>query len=364
MTGGTSGADGLETLLGEVLRSRAEDAPSAAPLLGSVHARVSERARSRRRYGLVGVAAAVVVTAGASVLAVPGLGGGSAAPGRPGSSSDLGAVLAWNYHGLQVDAPKAWAVNATHCGTPVRDTVMTGGTGADLCLDLAPPRVQHVAFGAPTEFVMPSAHHAVSVSGRPGVLGSELLPNGSTREVLALPGLRAAVEVETDSPALAGSIVASARLVTSDRNGCASAAYPLSPAAAPSRPGAAQSLVPGKPDGAVLCFYGGGGLEHSTVLDPGRVAELVTLLNGLRPGLASGAVQSPDMCTLQQGSGYVVRLSYPTGPGLDVHLRLAGCTRLGADDGVRTGRLTQDFGETFFKDLDPLYGGELAAGIH
>ncbi|TDU02526.1 hypothetical protein EDD99_0924 [Streptomyces sp. 846.5] len=363
MTGGTSGADGLEALLGEVLRSRAQDAPSAAPLLASVHARVSGRMRSRRRYGLAAVAAAVAVTAGASVLTVPGFEGGGAA-GRPASSGDLGAMLAWNYHGLQVEAPKSWAVNATHCGTPVRDTVVTGGTGANLCAVLAPPRVQHVAFGAPTQFVMPPTHHAVSVSGQPGILGSEVLPNGSTREVLTLPALHTAVEVETDTPALAGSIIASARLVTIDRNGCASTADPISPAATPSRPGAAQQLVPGQPNGAVLCFYGSGGLEHSTVLDPRRLTKLVTLFNALRPGLASGAVQSPDMCTLQQASGYVVRLSYPTGPGLDVHLRLAGCTRLGADNGASTGRLTQEFGTTFFKDLDPLYGGQLAAGIH
>lgn len=350
-----SDTEAVGEALGATLRAHAEDAPSAAPLLDAVLGRVSRRSRLRRRAAVTGVAGAVALSAVAAVLLTPS----RPRPGIAAPAPAAGGQL-WNYRGLEFTAPREWPLNKLGCGgRPVQDTVATRAFGTTFCLDMREtPVVQYARFAAAESLVVPNGH-PVTVDGVHGTLGSERTAEGMTHEVLSLPGVDGAVEVRTRTAALAASIIASVHVEDAAPHGCASRVPTLLPTS-PSTPGAAARLVPGTPSGAVLCNYLQGRLEHWTVLDNGQLRKLAAQLNGLQPGLKRLSNPVDSMCELSGVAGYTLHFSYPSGPPLAVTVRLSGCDRLGADNGVRTGGLTHAFGKSFISAADPQYGGGVA----
>jgi hypothetical protein len=316
--------------------------------------------------------AAMLVAAGA-VIVLAGCGTGTAAqsgsgtvfnsgrqPSPPASPRPAGGsphdvvvngMRAWSFHGLQVRAPQAWAINGLQCGTPVMDTVVLDPITIPTCARGRPSAVQTLTLDVSQAVTLPPSHHPVTVSGQRGILGTHHLSSGLTREVLVLPGIGAAAEAETSDPALAASIIASARIVKVDANGCSSRVSTLRPASGPGRPGAAEQMVPGNPTQAAVCHYSDHLLAHSFLLPAAQLGVLTKRLNALTPGLRreQGAASH---CSPPGNDAYILRFFYSSGPPLDVVLRIVGCSDLGADNGARTGGLTLGFGFLFISQID------------
>ncbi|MBM9506206.1 hypothetical protein [Actinacidiphila acididurans] len=359
-------------VLTEALRSHAEHAPSAATLLDALSAKAARRRAGRRRGAVLAVTAAVVAAVGAGFVVAETSGHG----GRHGTTAaHTGAdtMRTWTYHGLQVKAPSGWGVNALRCGTPVKDTVVIDqGPTAACAIKLPGPMPQTVTFGTLGKRADPSARK-VTVDGRPATVHTERMPDGLFRTTLTVPSLDAFVDVRTRSRALTAAVIASARIVSVDTNGCAAHVDALRPGGAPQRSGAAAHLVPGLPSGATVCHYEDHRLAHSTRLTGSRLTELLDQLAALRPGLKPADPRpnpkQPPSVTLgscfdqADRDGYLLRFTYPSGPALDVYAHFDGCIRLGADNGARTGGLTPAFGDSFFGKVDPGFGGVVAGGL-
>jgi hypothetical protein len=350
-------AEDLGNLLRQTLRRREADAPASTKLLAGVRAGAERRTRARRRLAMVGGATAVLAIALSETLVSSLTGPGHSAPPASPRRAAAGphdlvvnGMRAWSFHGLQLRAPQAWAINGLQCGTPVMDTVVLDPITIPGCLLAHPPAVQTLTLGVSQAVTLPPSHHPVTVSGQRGILGTQHLSNGLTREVLVLPGISAAAEAETSDPALALAIIASARIVKVDANGCSSRASTLRPAR-PGRPGAAEQLVPGDPTQVAVCHYSGHLLAHSFLVPATQVRVLARRLNALKPGLRKAQGVS-NRCQLPGNDAYILRFFYSSAAPLNVVLRIVGCNDLGADNGARTGGLTIGFGSLFTGQID------------
>jgi hypothetical protein len=363
-------ADFLGFLLRQTLRGREADAPASTGLLAGVRAAAERRTRARRRLAIAGGAIAVLAIAASATLLSSLTGEGQsvlpAGPRRAAAGPHdvvVNGMRAWSFHGLQVRAPQAWAINGLRCGTPVRDTVVLDPITIPSCLLAPSPVVQTLTLIASQAVTLPPSHHPVTVSGQRGIVGTQRLSSGLTREVLVLPGIGAAAEAATTNPALAASIIASARIVKVDANGCSSRVSTLRPASRPGRPGAAKQLVPGNPTQAAVCHYSGRLLAHSFLVPATKLGVLTKRLNALKPGLrrAQGAA---SQCSLPGNDAYILRFFYSSGPPLDVVLRIVGCGDLGADNGARTGGLTFGFGSLFIGQIDGVFSPGFSSPAH
>lgn len=103
---------------------------------------------------------------------------------------------------------------------------------------------------------------------------------------------------------------------------------------------------------------------HSTRLTGSRLTELLDQLAALRPGLKQPPSGALGSCAEQANrDGYLLRFTFPSGPPLDVCAHFDGRTRLGADNGARTGGLPPAFGDSFFGKADPGFGGVVAGDL-
>jgi hypothetical protein len=332
---------------------------------------------SRNKRFVVAVAACAVAGVAITTLVLTIGGGGSEATptgaglkdGRP-KDQVVDGMRAWSASGVQVRVPESWPANALHCGTPTKPTVIVDVGSIETCADYGEPVFDTVEFkGAQALAATPEhPHYAVlgppfypniptmrptTVDGMKAQVGSMLLADGRTLEVLIIPGLDASVGATTKDPALADRIIASAHVVDVDANGCPSQTALVEPGK-PSREGAGRVLVPGTPIAASICHYGHPVLppdtirtgpvllRHSQPIAPQHLDSLASTLNALRPGLRS-LHSVAGGCTPADREGYVMRFYYQSGPPLDVYLHTTTCDHLGAYNGAVTGTLTKQF---------------------
>ena len=363
--------DGLESLLGETMRVRTDSAPDAAGLLDRVTAGAARKAKARRRYavgGSVALVTAVAVSVSLLTAQAPKRDQSQGSPTASGTSASAagmpGGEAAWDFHGLEVEIPAAWGVNVTQCGEPTANTVLVDEGAIAACLMENPPVVDYAQFKPSVGLVSLPGSHPVTVSGQPGTLGTEKLRDGRTHAVLILPGLDAAIEVETHSAALEAAIIGSAQVVAKDPDGCASQVSSLHPSGPAQRAGAADELVPGTPTTAVICHYSNDYLGHSTLITGAKLTELTSMLNGLQPGLKRSGAMDSSICSSGEEEGYIVRFDYSDGPPLDIYIHTYSCDHLGADSGSRTGGLTETFGGNFLMKIDnPHFGGAVTGDL-
>jgi hypothetical protein len=94
---------------------------------------------------------------------------------------------------------------------------------------------------------------------------------------------------------------------------------------APTRPGAARQLVPGRPSRALLCRYAGldaaprGRFSSRATLTGSKAAQLAGWLNQGRP------VPRVMHCPNDTGGEELITFTYSTGPALRVLVDLSGC---------------------------------------
>lgn len=270
------------------------------------------------------------------------------------------------FHGLSIDVPADWPLNARHCVTPIKDTVILPGPVFD-CMSTIHPAVTSVEFtDGPLDWLRDTLTDvrtsATSVDGQPATRLAGQDPDASQPYVIALnvPSLPAQVVIRSPQQAIAQALADSLAIADVDPNGCASrhARLGVLPTSQPpARPEADSTVVPGTPTGVTICRYEAGLLEQSTSLDAADRTSLVKLLNSLPTGLSQLMPKSysPTICrnpasapgsltglTALDSEAYLIHVLYQSGPTLDVVVRLGRCGMLGASNGTRTGQLTMD----------------------
>jgi hypothetical protein len=226
-----------------------------------------------------------------------------------------------SFHGLTIDVPQHWPVNALQCTTPTNNTVVMAPLALRSCWLGQPPGLSVVEL-APLGWG-PIDH------GEPG----------RARIVVRRPELDAQVTITSPDAALARQIAGSLRRTPVDFAGCADRVGQLRAPdlAAPQRPGADRVLVPGQPVQGGVCRYEAGWLARSASLTGDRLAELVGTLNRLLHGSSRRDPQTflaEAVCPEERARGAVVHLRYGDGQPLTVWVNISGCDQLGAANGT------------------------------
>jgi hypothetical protein len=317
----------------------------------------------RRRPVAAMLCAAAVVLVLAAAIAIFAVHAHPGAHPQPTAGATLPPVPAGDrlvdFHGLTIDIPAEWPINATRCGIPTRDTVVFPGV-LDSCLAGAHPGTTSVTFedGVDTFWLPHAVNHAVEVGGRPAMRRAGAVARSHVI-VIVVPTLSATVVISAPTAARADALAATASVANTDPNGCAArdaGTLTLPTGRPPARAGADRQLIPGHPDRVALCRYVGGLLEQGATTTAGQRASLIGALNSLPAGLsrarassyADTACANPDSAPGPilgapgdlDSEAYVVLVSYPSGPGVTITARLGLCRDLGASNGTRTGQRT------------------------
>jgi hypothetical protein len=270
------------------------------------------------------------------------------------------------FHGLAIDVPTTWGLNATRCGGPLRDTVILPGAVA-ACGVTRVPKVTSVEF---VERQVPDLRSTLTdarsstfvLDGQPAtrLVGRR---DGLVVIAVTVPSVSAQVVITSPKSALAQSLAATLTITAADANGCPThapntSALPTRERA--SRSGAADSLIPGTPRQVTVCRYLATLIEQSTRLDARHRATFVATLNALPAGLSRADPKTyvPEICrqpatsagsvddlTAMDSEAYLVTATYETGPDVVVLVRLGQCGDLGASNGTRTGQRTDALAE-------------------
>lgn len=377
----------LEDVVRDSLEDHAREAPSGAGLLEAVHRQATEARRRRKMlpYALVAAVVAASVAVAASSMTAPEQAAAPATqqpteptepaqPTGPAEPTELPwarvdgvpeGLQAVSFRGTEILVPAAWKLNDTDCGTPMADTVIVGSPIVPLCLvggpgDLTVVRIVALDPDWP-EFQLDLYH--VSDATQPALLDGQPVLRGTVTpqpastapqdqamggtprepfftEVLVLPEQEVVISVESPDPEEALSLIATTRIVPVDSHGCVDRYEPLEVSA--THPEAAEILVPGNPTAATLCRYYDGGLGQSADLPTEQIEDLVSVLNGLTPGVgrAEPVEIAGGLGCEHVEEGIVVQFQYPGDEQLDVLVRVDSCDYLAASNGAREGIVT------------------------
>lgn len=345
--------------------------------------------RSRLLPAMAGAAVVLAVAGGVTAAQLSSSGGHRAGPAAGTGAPTWQSVPAHSagtppppppagqqqivFHGLAIEVPARWPLNATSCGTPQRDTVVLPGA-VPACLSASHPSVTSVEFfedqfGGLAGTLTDARATSASVAGRPAtrLTGQRAQPPHLQVVAISVPALFAQVVISSPKRSTADDLAATLTVVGADQNGCSAqdrGLGELPTGRPPARLGAGQQLLPGTPTGITVCRYVGGLIEQSTTLDASARAALVSLLNGLPPGVSrtDPTTYLPSLCrepatapgsvsgdTAGDSEAYLIRASYGSGPDVDVVVRLGWCGDLGASNGTRTAQRTMALGEAVAK---------------
>jgi hypothetical protein len=303
----------------------------------------------RTRRPIVAMAAAAVVIMAAAVTAIIVTRPDSSRPGP--AAQPTAHVVAPGYRpvdvgGLAIDVPAAWPTNATFCGTPRADTVVTEPDGLT-CLAPLPAGISYAEFIHAGQLPPPrGAAESITVSGRPARKYAWV--DGASRVVLVwVPAGSIGVLVRSPDPALVDRLVASLRFEAVTADGCsvfAADVGSLISDRAPVRAGAGTMLVPGRPTRVVLCAYQAASVAAGRTLTDTEASTLVSTLNEQPAGYSVSDPRTFDttLCpernsTLQTGGedtfAYRLQADYADGPPVVVVARFGLCGKLGAANG-------------------------------
>lgn len=227
---------------------------------------------------------------------------GSVDPGHPDAPPQAAGTKAVGLHGLTVDVPADWPIDAYICG-PTQDTVLLARF-RDAC-GPPPQTVTTVDFRVLTdpEGVVEQLRgwkgavwtvRQQTISGHPATVidGSVADGFGEGRplavRVVDVPDLQTGFEIRSRDGALADRILASTRIEAVDpASGCVTAAVlrPELPSGQPPQlPGADRAVFPGSPTRIAVCDYALGQLEYGVAATGTKLAELQGLLTAAPSG--------------------------------------------------------------------------------
>jgi hypothetical protein len=233
-------------------------------------------------------------------------------------------------HGLTVDVPAAWPVNAEACGTPQEDTVIVEAYVVPACAAGRHPHVDSVTVRPYHRFVDPGLRPTAgrAIDGH----AARVVTSAGATTVL-VPDLEAAVEIKTRSTDLAQRISDSVRVVTADAHGCESHrndTAKLPTGRAPENLAARTALVPANPASVTTCGYDESGLRVGATLTGAGARQLAATLNAAPRGGSLNA--SRDCDDLLGAPSYVLTFTYDAAPDDTVWVRVDGCGVLGASN--------------------------------
>jgi len=339
-----------------------EEARQATPLDMNT-AELRQRIHRRRRNTATGALASCIAVAAVAIggfAVAGGVGQHNAAAERYSSPAPVPpGMKSLSYHGVEFAAPASWPINATRCGTAIRETVIMPVTAMPACL-IKPTAFDLIEASDTKHGTLQSAAGAKRVSffGHVAFSGDRRLTDGRTEAFLSIPDLDVKVVAQTHRPELAQKLIAAVRPARpADSLHCVDPIPALRPQRPPKPLG---QLAPAGFMSAALCVYDGLRVVRSTQLNSTDAAMLAGTLNALKPGLQKrGAVNKPPKKPASQpctpadqaafNSGYLLRLSYPDHRVAEVVVRVSGCRDLGASNGDRTGRLTTTLVDTLGK---------------
>jgi hypothetical protein len=121
-------------------------------------------------------------------------------------------------------------------------------------------------------------------------------------------------------------------------------------------------MVPDQPVKAIVCHYwtpyvpnraapnGPTLLTNGLTIAPDQVSELTSILNTLKPGLATFD-GLPGYCPSAAHDGYLFRFTYASGQPVDVYLHTSDCDHDGFSNGAVTGFISHKFVDNVQKFL-------------
>ncbi len=362
-------------LLRETLRRHEQPADGAAGrLLPAVRAGLTERRPSRAAW--IGVAAAVVIAAGAVPAAFALLGGDPPAPipagATPPVQSPVDPPERWRWEsslGLMATVPEAWTINDFGCNQTAAPTVARLVGAQELCYTPEPVTKEVVAFhwwgttfsmdavlnqalidpATPQESFVLDGHDAVRMSAQ--------LADGRHAAVVLVPDRGAALIVRTLTRETTDTIVDSLRVVDVDYVGCPTARPEV---AAQSR--TAATFVDPAPASIGICYYGPHDIEDvpgrlliSAQLTGDAATDLAALINAAPAGGNPDA--PPSQCLPRPGApDAVLQVVSADGTVARVWISFSECVHRGVSDGTDTVQVNRRIVAAIMSPLHIGYG--------
>jgi hypothetical protein len=217
------------------------------------------------------------------------------------------------------------------CGTPKANTVLWNEDGVLTCLTRQPRGLSAVIFSG-VERGRHGRTRPVTIDGAAALRRTAGTVAGSREVQLVFPRRGITVSVLSPQRSLLRRILASARVVRVDENGC------------PTRPTAVYRLgsrplgpfVPKGAAGMVGCSYHGRWLDRSNRVGPQAARRLAHDFAAAPFGLSRAPRGSilPSICAQTwRRSVIVAHFEYPARPPVAVVAHIDGCSRLGASNG-------------------------------
>ena len=233
-------------------------------------------------------------------------------------------------HGIEVAVPAAWQLNRGMCGTPKADTVLWNEDGLLQCLTNQPRGLSVVEFSG----VEKGRHGGapVTIDGAAALRRPAGTVAGSSEVQLVFPRRRITVSVLSPQPSLLRRILASARVVRVDVNGCPTRPAPVYRLG--SRP--LGPFVPKEAVRMVGCSYHGRWLDRSNRVGRRAARRLAHDFGAVPFGLSRAPRGSilPSICAQTWRQSLIVaRFEYAVRPPVSVAAHIEGCSRLGASNG-------------------------------
>lgn len=271
------------------------------------------------------------------------------------------------FHGLSITVPSSWPVNEPETCKLSREVVLLPGA-RPACMFPDAPSVAFVEFVDGSTRLRLAGPLKTTETRIGGLAATRTDGFWSDRPAFAytVPTLRASVLIVPALGQTGADLASSLRVNGVDSNGCraeASDVAKLPRNKPPARPGAAETLVPGRPDVLRVCRYFAGRLEQGAALTGPQAAELLTVLAQLPTGLsrANPANYSASLCATpapwpgtidgkdrSDVEAYRIEAEYPSGNPVIVVVRLGLCGDLGASNGSRTGQRTDALWRALF----------------
>jgi hypothetical protein len=284
----------------------------------------------------------------------------STAPTRPG-------LQVVTFHGLSITVPSSWRVNEPEVCKLSREVVLLPGPRLT-CLFPDTPSVAFVEFADGTTPLRLTGPLKTTETRISGLAATRTDGFWARRPAFAytVPALRASVLIVPALGQTGADLAASLQVDEVDSHGCSAEASDVAELPRnkpPARPGAAETLVPGRPDVLRVCRYFAGRLEQGVALTGSQATELLTVLASLPAGLSRARqanysaalcatpVPFPDTIDGKDRSdveAYRIEADYPSGNPVIVVVRLGLCGDLGASNGSRTGQRTDALWKALF----------------
>lgn len=312
----------------------------------------------------IGGAIAMAAVVAATVIGLPrylhrGQTGATSIGGVTSTATARPGFKTVTFHGLSITVPSSWLINGGEPCKLNREIVRL--PGARLACGYADtPSIAFVEFKEGSEPLGLTGPIKVTKTKISGIAATRSDGRWAARAAFeyAVPKLWASVLIVPAQGQTGADLAGSLQVNAVDSHGCPSVASDVAELPRnkpPARDGAADTLVPGRPDVLRVCRYFAGRLEQGDTLTGPQAAGLTTVLAQLPAGLSravAGTFWAPMCNTPAEGpntvdgkdfsdaEAYRIEADYPTGKPVIVIARLELCGDLGASNGSRTGQRT------------------------